>query len=300
MHSLVFFLSLLPLTSRAGHWCYDSQDVHCGPSNWQTQFETCGKKKQSPINIVTGKAKLNSSLCPFNFEGYDDDMECTIRNNGHSVQVDLAGDISISGGGLPGTFKALQFHYHWGTTTLPGSEHTINRLQYPMELHIVHMNVKYLSPQEALKHSDGLAVLGFMIIESAEASDGSKDVIEALNNVQHNGTTFKLKRFSLKNMIPDQEKLKKYYRYQGSLTTPPCSEAVIWTMFAEPIQWSNDQINAFPEKIFFNGSEYMVKNFRTVQNPNGRMVYVSNSAVGSFHVALLWSVPVVWASVLLN
>ncbi|XP_062887381.1 carbonic anhydrase 4a [Mobula hypostoma] len=302
MHSFIIFLSLLSLTSGAGDWCYDSQEAHCGPSNWSIHFPFCGMSNQSPINIETWEAKLDSSLGPINFEGYgdyDEDKEWTIKNNGHSVQVDLTGDITISGGGLPSTFKALQFHYHWGTTTLPGSEHTINRVQYPMELHIVHKNEKYSSVTEASKHQDGLAVLGFIFIESEEENHGSDNVLKALDSVGQNGATSKLKQFSLENMIPNKEKLKKYYRYQGSLTTPGCNEAVIWTVFPEPIQWSKSQLNKFPERLFFSGSKPMVKNFRTVQNLKGRMVYVSNSAVRSFHVALLWSV-LVWASVLFN
>ncbi|XP_051891920.1 carbonic anhydrase 4a [Pristis pectinata] len=304
MRSLILFLGslLLPsLTWGAGNWCYDSQATDCGPSSWSKHFPSCGMKKQSPINIVTRKVFLDTALGPITFEGYDDDaVEWTIKNNGHSVQVTLSGNITISGGKLPGTYKAVQFHYHWGTASLPGSEHTINGKQYPMELHIVHMNQKYSTVEEAVKHSDGLAVLGFMISESTEGNQESNKVIEALKYIQRSGTTHMLKSISLEDMIPDQEKLKRYYRYEGSLTTPACNEAVIWTVFAEPIQFSRSQINAFPRSLFYSDTNQMISNFRPVQSLNGRKVYVSDSAVRPFSGELLWCVLAFWASVLLN
>ena len=60
------------------------------------------------------------------------------------------------------TFEFLQLHWHWGSVDSQGSEHTINGKKYPMEVHLVHWNKKYSTVTEALKYSDGLAVLGFM------------------------------------------------------------------------------------------------------------------------------------------
>ncbi|XP_069768287.1 carbonic anhydrase 4a [Narcine bancroftii] len=301
---LYFGSLLLPLlASGAEHWCYDSQDFRCGPSHWKDNFPYCGMKKQSPINIVTKKTLHDSSLGPILFKGYDDSVEnlpWTILNNGHTVQVDLKGDLTIREGKLPGTYKALQFHYHWGTGTELGSEHTIDGKRYPMELHIVHMNQKYSELKEALKHPDGLAVLGFMIAESSEENSETNNVVKALKNIQQAGLKHSLKPFSLQNMIPDQEKLKKYYRYEGSLTTPHCNEAIIWTVFAEPIYLSKTQISEFPRRLFFNESKHMVSNFRPVQNLNGRKVYVSDSAVMSSNGALLSYVLAIWSFVLFH
>ncbi|XP_078081093.1 carbonic anhydrase 4-like isoform X2 [Mustelus asterias] len=305
MHPFTFLLlSSLPfLTSEAAGWCYNSEDAACGPSTWKVTHAKCGMKKQSPINIVTKKAKLDKSLSPIKFEGYDDadtNKNWIIRNNGHSVQVALSGDINIKGGDLPGTYKAIQFHYHWGTASDPGSEHTIDGEQYPMELHIVHQNEKYSSFSDAVSHPDGLAVLGFLFEESSEKNSKITNLINALKHIPDNGNITELERFPLERMIPDQEKLDKYYRYQGSLTTPDCNEAVIWTVFAEPIPISKNQLNAFSETLSFSNSKPMTLNFRPVQKLNGRTVYVSDSAVRLFNAAGLSVLIAVWTSILFN
>ncbi len=55
-------------------------------------------------------------------------------NVSNPVQVGIPHLSTISGGGLPTTYKAVQFHLHWGKNGGPGSEHTIDGEQYPMEV----------------------------------------------------------------------------------------------------------------------------------------------------------------------
>ena len=68
---------------------------------------------------------------------------------------------SISGGGLVGSYNFTSMHWHWSNSlTTGGSDHTVNGKTYPVEMHLVHMNSKYKSINEAIKNKDGLAVLG--------------------------------------------------------------------------------------------------------------------------------------------
>ncbi|XP_078404746.1 carbonic anhydrase 4-like isoform X1 [Cetorhinus maximus] len=300
---LLISLCLPSLSLESGDWCYNIQDISCGPSIWKINHQICGLKRQSPINIVTKKAQIDTRLNPIKFEGYDGldtDVEWTLKNNGHSVQMTLKGNIAIKEGNLPNTYKAIQFHYHWGTEFDPGAEHTIDGEQYPMELHIVHQNEKYNTLADALKHSDGLAVLGFLFVESPEWNSNINDLINALKLIPHSGNSTQLKSFPLNKIILDQKKLDKYYRYDGSLTTPDCNEAVIWTVFAEPIPISRSQLNAFPKTLFFSDSKPMALNFRPVQKLNGRTVFVSDSVVRPFSAAGLSVVLAVWTSILFN
>ncbi|XP_078082018.1 carbonic anhydrase 15-like [Mustelus asterias] len=289
--------------NNAGDWCYDIQDAKCGPSTWMNTYPTCGMSRQSPINIVTKNAKIDRRLIPIIFEGYDHpnttDM-WTVSNNGHVIQVLLKGGMRIKGGNLSNTFNAIQFHYHWGTESDPGSEHTIDEERYHMELHILHQNEKYSSLSEAVRHPDGLAVLGFLFVESPNENGKLRKLMDALHTLGQNSNQVLVTPFPLSEIIPDKRKLKKYYRYEGSLTNPGCYEAVTWTLFAEPILISRRQLTSFTQNFFFSDLKPMVSNFRPIQKLNGRTVYVSDSAVRLFNAAGLSVLIAVWTSILFN
>lgn len=68
----------------------------------------------------------------------------------------------ITGGLLNGRFLAEGFHFHWGSINQRGSEHSINKQRFDVEMHIVHRNARYSDLTEAVKHKDGVAVLGVM------------------------------------------------------------------------------------------------------------------------------------------
>ncbi|KAG8146260.1 hypothetical protein E2320_012629 [Naja naja] len=88
--------------------------------------------------------------------------------------------------------------------------------------------------------------------------------------------------FSLSNLLPSLASLSKYYRYKGSLTTPNCDEAVIWTVFEEQIPISRSQLNIFVDTTYFKSSagtpQKMINNFRPLQLLGGRTVYASRDA----------------------
>ncbi|MBN3289964.1 IDD protein, partial [Polypterus senegalus] len=202
------------------------------------------------------------------------------------VQVNLQGEISINGGGLPARYNALQFHFHWGGESSNGSEHTIDGKQYPMELHIVHMNSKYDAVHDAKKHETGLAVLGFMYKIDDKNNTNYSTITSALRNVSYKANQVELaSTFRLDSLLPPLETLTRYYRYYGSLTTPDCSEAVIWTVFEEPISISKKQYASFVNSIFFSSATEhpvnMQENFRPVQELNKRQVFASKDATDS-------------------
>lgn len=129
------------------------------PDKWSHANSDCEGKYQSPINVVTKKAVKDKGLTAFQFDNYQQIFRGTIKNNGHSgeplshyaiaarelpreffmrasvpVQVGVPHLSIISGGGLANSYKAVQFHLHWGKNGGPGSEHTIDGEQYPMEV----------------------------------------------------------------------------------------------------------------------------------------------------------------------
>ncbi|KAJ6653671.1 hypothetical protein lerEdw1_008797 [Lerista edwardsae] len=240
------------------------------PRAWNLVNNNCGKSRQSPINILTSKVQYNWELMPFCFKNYDTEQKSnwTITNNGHSVQVTLDQSATVSKGGLTGTYKAVQFHFHWGNndsqgtapTVSSGSEHSIDGERYAMELHIVHIKNEFVSVAEALS-KQGVAVLGFFI------------------KVRKGCNEAKMAPLPLSALIPKKEDLTSYYRYTGSLTTPDCYEDVEWTLFEKPIELSLDQIQEFLMKLYYGSTTQtaMVDNFRPVQPVGNRIVYKSES-----------------------
>ncbi|XP_065107172.1 carbonic anhydrase 4-like [Paramisgurnus dabryanus] len=289
--SLYLLTSILHLSSSA-NWCYQTQvscDGHCkGPELWKEENQECGKNRQSPINIVTKKTKLDERLTPLKFNGYETKFDSIIKNNGHSVQVNIPNTPTVSGGNLGETYKAIQFHLHWGRDGGPGSEHTIDGEQYPMELHIVHMKQRYNKIDDALKDPSGIAVLGFFYEESNSANKGYDQLIDALKKIQNKNGNMTLRKISLNQLILSEERMTNYYRYNGSLTTPGCNEVVVWTVFENPIPLSKEQLQAF-SSLYFHDGKRMVQTFRPVQSRNGRVVYRSSGQVFVASALLLFT-----------
>ncbi|KAK2876883.1 hypothetical protein Q8A67_020979 [Cirrhinus molitorella] len=264
-------------------WCYHKPT--CNFTTWpKIAPNYCSGSKQSPINIVTSDVQHNSNLTPFIFSGFDDNSTfISITNSGESVVVSLDDEtLSVQGGDLPALYNPKQFHLHWGNgTTSPGSEHTVDGKHYPMELHIVNVHSKYngdVSAAVAAKDSQGLAVLGFFVEGTSEANKtNSWDILTSyLANIRNAGdtTTDIMNQITLDSLLEGVDRTK-YYRYQGSLTTPSCNEVVIWTVFKEPIKVSHEFIKRFSTTVFFKDTSAAVlttNNFRGAQPLNGRVV----------------------------
>lgn len=266
----------------ASTWSYEGDD---GPENWYKVNEICNGDSQSPIDLVPSSAVYNDSLSSFQRSWFDvPPPGMLIKSNGHTLQVDLTDAYTIdeSWGVLPGNYQALQFHFHWAKDmAMGGSEHTVDGQYYFGELHIVHVNTKYPDVGTALSMSDGLAVLGFFVdvqgddnanFERLLAPIRSGDVVYKDDNIMMSQT------WPLNDLMP--QNLDNYWRYSGSLTTPPCSEAVVWTVFEDTLHISQAQAEYLMTSLYHgyeddHHQEEIQGNFRPVQDLNGRTVYAS-------------------------
>jgi len=284
--ALAIFLALCVsevLSSAGNVWTYRGA---LGPDHWHLDYPHCGGTRQSPISIVTEDVVVDTDrLTPIVFSGYDiiGGVDMTLGNNGHTVQVDLlASTNEITGGGLPGTFVAKQFHFHWGAADNRGSEHDINGQHFPMEMHVVHYNKKYGNLDNALNKTDGLAVLGFFF-KVGRFNAHFEEVINHYTEIKFKGNSVNISSIPLIDFIPAS--LNHYYRYSGSLTTPPCYESVTWTLFNETIEIAEEQLEKFRTTIFENddthdGVHYDISDdFRPVQCMFRRKVYGSHASM---------------------
>ncbi|XP_005583962.4 carbonic anhydrase 4 [Macaca fascicularis] len=289
MRMLLALLALLalsaarPSAAAESHWCYESQansskDTCLVPGKWGGN---CQKDRQSPINIVTRKAKVDKKLGRFSFSGYDKKQTWTVQNNGHSVMMLLGNKASISGGGLPARYQATQLHLHWSNFLDKGSEHSLDGEHFAMEVHIVHEKEKGTSRnmKEAQDPEDEIAVLAFLVEAGPQENKGFRPLVEALSNIPKPEMNTTMAESSLLDLLPKEEKLRNYFRYLGSLTTPTCDEKVVWTVFQEPIQLHREQILAFSQKLYYDKDQKlnMTNNIRPLQRPGQRVVLMSGA-----------------------
>ncbi len=225
----------------------DCKDIHWshhkgvdGPENWKNlcdNFKDCGGKSQSPIDINTQSVVKAVDLKSPNF--HYDKSKVTIINNAHTVQFNVDGENTVNLNGK--NYKLLQFHYH------AFSEHTINGKHFPLEVHFVH------------KHSDtDFAVIGVMFIAGKE-NELFKKYLDKFPTKKGEYATNEV--IDLAKLLPEN---KSYYYYNGSLTTPPCTEVVNWYVLKNPIEASREQLDKF--------SNILNNNYRPVQPLNGRKV----------------------------
>lgn len=225
--------------AEGAHWGYEGA---IGPDHWgdvDAASKVCSAgSQQSPIDIV---GSIKAQLPPLHF-GWRKKADAIV-NNGHTIQLNIEPGSTLKVG--KDDYALVQFHFH------RPSEHTIAGKSYPMEVHFVHRNA-----------AGGQAVVG--VLMTAGKTNASFGKIVATMPA-HEGPAVKA------DAAIDPTKLLPaalgYYRYAGSLTTPPCSEVVNWFLLREPIQVAQADIDAFAKLYPMNA--------RPVQKDNRRFVLVS-------------------------
>ncbi len=169
-------------------------------------------------------------------------------------------------------------HFHWGSKSGSGSEHGVGGQFYDLEIHLIHYLDSYDSFMTALLSKDrkALTVLSILaqVSQSEEPNPGLTQILEAIDLVtlpSNESHHYKLKggsAFSLLSLLP---RSLDFYRYQGSLTTPPCSEIVSWVVFCQPIPISEEQLNQF-RKANDGHDASLSDNYRPTQPIGGREV----------------------------
>ncbi|XP_077334361.1 carbonic anhydrase 9 isoform X2 [Lithobates pipiens] len=251
-----------------GHWSYT--DV----TQWDKAYPACGEKEQSPINVDTGDTRFDPTLKPIEVSGYDVSPEesLELKNNGHTVVLQLPNSLQIIGG-LANKYRAAQLHFHWGSHSDPGSEHTVNGQKFPGEIHVVHYSSSFQSLDEAVTQPGGLAVLAAFIQKGPEENKDYQNLLSHLEEVKEAGQSREIPGFDIRGLLPQQ--LDRYYRYNGSLTTPPCYQTVNWTIFNQTIFLSEDQLEILEDTIHHDHDHILQMNFREPQSLNGRLVLSS-------------------------
>lgn len=223
------------LSAEGARWSYDGST---GPAHWGTLspgYAACAQgRSQSPIDLTAGTPQNLSEVRI----AWNPNSLWTVVNNGHTVQATAqeGGHAIIDGE----SWTLLQFHFH------TPSEHAIDGARAPMEVHFVH------------QHADGrLAVIGVMMTGGGENGLFHKVLGHAPLVVGEAAP----EPLDPTELMPISTGL---LRYSGSLTTPPCSERVLWTVMAQPIAVSDSDIKRFSRMYPMNARPLMPLNARQI------------------------------------
>ena len=225
-----------PAAQMHAHWAYEGEGA---PANWgklRSDYATCATgQRQSPIDIRDG-IKVGLETIRFDYKP----TQFRIIDNGHTLQVSVGEGLALNVMGK--RYELLQFHFH------RPSEEKVNGKSYDMVVHLVHRN-----------DEGQLAVIAVLLEKGAE-----HPLIQTLWNnmpLEKNMEVSPAEPIDLMQLLPE---IRNYWTYMGSLTTPPCTEGVLWMVMKQPLQVSADQVSIF-SRLYRN-------NARPVQPANGRLI----------------------------
>jgi carbonic anhydrase len=221
------------------HWSYEGAT---GPSHWgalDKESAVCSAgSQQSPLDL-TGAVKSDLPALEISWRQASN----TIVNNGHTIQINTPGGSGLRAGAA--AYELVQFHFH------APSEHHVAGQPYAMEAHFVHRNLS----------GAGLGVVG-VLMTTGGANSAFAQIARAMPRVAGESSPADL---DPKGLIPAS---RSYWRYEGSLTTPPCSEIVDWMVLKQPMPVAQADIDRFIALYPMNA--------RPIQPDNRRFVLSSD------------------------
>jgi len=234
-------LGLCPLCAKSGfaaegeHWSYEGE---AGPAHWgdldKANAVCSAGSQQSPLDIA---AAIRSNLPKMAIDWKKSDSD--IVNNGHTIQVNPPAGSKLSRGG--NTYELVQFHFH------APSEHLIDGKAFPMEAHFVHQ-----------AKSGALGVLG-VFLKPGKANAGFAALAKAFPAKAGDRVT--AKDVDPRGLLP---KTLKYWAYEGSLTTPPCTEIVDWMVAMKTVEVAAADIKKFTALYPMNARPALAANRRFI------------------------------------
>ncbi len=199
------------------HWGYAGKSAPAHWSEIDPAYEMCTKGvNQSPIDL---KGFIEADLAPITF--HYTGLATEVVNNGHTIQANYTAGSTIEVAGK--IFQLKQFHFH------SPSENTINGQSFPLEAHFVHA-----------AEDGSLAVVSVLF----QIGEENKALARLWKQMPHKAgeKAAMASQVRARDLMPED---RDYYRYNGSLTTPPCTEGVLWLVMKQPLTVSKTQVEDF-------------------------------------------------------
>ncbi|XP_008802055.2 alpha carbonic anhydrase 7-like [Phoenix dactylifera] len=249
--AILFFFSTSPVASQEvedeKEFSYEIGS-ETGPERWgelHEEWSACGKGKlQSPIDLSDERVQVLHQSGPLRSSYHPADA--VMKNRGHDIEIKW--ENQTGGVWINGTKYVLkQLHWH------SPSEHTINGRRYSLELHMVHQSA-----------DEKIAVVGILykIGRPDPFLAKMEDYIKKMEDMEESEE----EKLGLVDPRDVKKGSRKYYRYMGSLTTPPCTEGVVWTIIRKVRTVAKQQVNLLREAVH----DHAEKNARPLQLINDR------------------------------
>ena len=242
---------------------YDNQEA------WKEIRGCCaGGRRQSPVDIATQNAIASANLRPVVLKNWNVDIPGVFVNTDQSIRfvplpsspkTKIVDSRSI-------TYAMTQFHFHWGTCVGEGSEHKLDGRQFDCEVHFV--LAKEGGTKMDIDHISVVAVL-------YKACDSSSPIWHQLNvPVEFKGQVQATIKYG--DFLPEgvTSEISDYFLYNGSLTTPPCTEVVQWLVLKKTAAIPTEFLSSL-RQVQDEGGQQLTSTFRNVQPLNARQVYTT-------------------------
>lgn len=224
---------------------------------------TGNNNEQSPINIVKSQVALQNNLDELHLYQWNVCLDGTLENNGHTL-VFTPNNIGKASTRIFLTrfYDLQQFHMHWGKFDGEGSEHLIDGQASELEIHFVHTKQGGTAADR-----DYYAVVSLLAEVDYANECGPWTQLDP-SGLVNKGSSVPVSNYRLDELLPCN---LDYYHYEGSLTTPPCSENVLWFVLKSKIQVPASYLESLRKLKGTQGDE-IKSNFRSTQDIGGRSV----------------------------
>ncbi|XP_049773087.1 carbonic anhydrase 6-like [Schistocerca cancellata] len=266
----------------------DSDDGSCSSfgfgeeqeKEWGRCSSSCNDNKQSPIDVESKNA-ITEDLSHVNGPFYQDrsiPFHFNLSNDNYTVTVQLldADYLYLEGGPLYSRYFLHNLQFCWGSDDSKGSDHSFNGVKYPLEAQWALFSEEYTNYEQASKYPGGVLRISQLYPLQDEDNPSLAPIVRALPEVVKPGQTTEPDEELTYDEIFSGYPVDDYYYYNGSFTTPPCTETVMWFVYAPLNGVSESQLEVFRTLQSTNGP--LVNNFRTTQPLNGRKVIRSNKS----------------------